>query len=202
MIEFSGVTAGYGGASPVLKNCNFCVRAGERVALMGPSGSGKTTVLRLISGRLRPRQGAVHVNAGKISYMFQEPRLLPWLSAEDNVNLVLSDGGATMNAARRALESVGLGDAAKKYPAELSGGMRQRVALARALAYGGDLFLLDEPLSALDADKAEELLTLLEHHLEGRTLLFVTHSLSQAKRLATKICTMDGRGGIAVLEEM
>lgn len=202
MVEFSAVTAGYEGAAPVLESCDFHVCPGEHVALMGPSGSGKTTVLRLISGRLRPRQGAVHVNAGKISYMFQEPRLLPWLSAEDNVNLVLSDGGATMNAARRALESVGLGDAAKKYPAELSGGMRQRVALARALAYGGDLFLLDEPLSALDADKAEELLDLLERHLAGKTLLFVTHSLPQAKRLATKICTMDGRGGIAVLEEM
>ena len=202
MIEFFSVTAGYGGASPVLENCNFCVHTGERVALMGPSGSGKTTVLRLISGRLQPRQGAVRVSAGKISYMFQEPRLLPWLNAEDNVNLVLSDGATTLDAARRALESVGLGDATKKYPAELSGGMRQRVSLARALAYDGDLFLLDEPLSALDADKAEELLALLEHHLEGRTLLFVTHSLSQAKRLATKICTMDDRGGIAVLEEM
>ena len=202
MIEFSVVTAGYGGAAPVLERCTFRVEAGERVALMGPSGSGKTTVLRLISGRLQPRRGTVRVGAKKISYMFQEPRLLPWLSAEDNVNLVLSDGPDTLEAARQALEAVGLGAAAKKYPAELSGGMRQRVSLARALAYGGDLFLLDEPLSALDADKAEELLHLLERHMEGRTLLFVTHSLSQARRLSSRICTMDGRGGIVPLEDV
>lgn len=200
MIEFSAVTAGYGSAPPVLENCTFRVAPGERVALMGSSGSGKTTVLRLIGARLQPRQGTVRVGAQKISYMFQEPRLLPWLSAEDNVNLVLSDGPATLAAARRALEAVGLGDAAKKRPAELSGGMRQRVSLARALAYDGDLFLLDEPLSALDADKAAELLDLLARHMEGRTLLFVTHSLAQARTLATRICVMDGRGGIAPLE--
>ena len=81
MIEFSAVTAGYGSAPPVLENCMFRVAPGERVALMGPSGSGKTTVLRLIGARLQPRQGTVRVGAQKISYMFQEPRLLPWLSA-------------------------------------------------------------------------------------------------------------------------
>lgn len=186
MVEFHSVTMKFSDKT-ILKNCSFSLKKGEHIAIMGPSGSGKTTILKLIARQLSPTSGSVHVAAEKISYMFQEPRLLPWLTAEENVNLVLSDHASTMGVARDWLDIVGLSDSLSKRPAQLSGGMRQRVSLARALAYGGELFLLDEPMSALDADMAEEMLELLKLHTQGKSLIFVTHSLEQAQRIANKI---------------
>jgi len=192
MIELNAVTAGYR-EQTVLENCSLRVFPGEHIAVMGPSGSGKTTLLKLIAGTLPPRSGTVRVEAEKISYLFQEPRLLPWLTAEENVNLVLSDSAATMDQARHWLDIVGLSDAAGKRPVALSGGMRQRVALARALAYGGDLFLLDEPMSALDSALSVQLISLLKQYTQGKTMIFVTHSLEQAKRIGGKIYTLNNK---------
>ena len=133
------------------------------------------------------------VDAKKISYLFQEPRLLPWLSAEENVNLVLSDRKETLEEARHWLEVVGLADAMTKRPGALSGGMRQRVALARALAYGGDLLLLDEPMSALDEALSVQLLTLLNQYTQDKTVIFVTHSPGQAKQISETIYTIKNK---------
>ena len=156
---------------------------GEHIALMGPSGSGKTSILRLIAGQLKATSGTVNVTHQRISHMFQEHRLLPWLTAEENVNLVLSDRPDTMEDARSWLRAVGLSNAMGKYPSELSGGMRQRVALARALAYNGDLFLFDEPLSSLEESLAEELLDLVTQYTKDKSMIFVTHQLEQAKKI-------------------
>ncbi|MDD6503624.1 MAG: ABC transporter ATP-binding protein [Oscillospiraceae bacterium] len=189
MIELKDVSVAFQGHS-VLEHCSLLVPDGGHTAVMGPSGSGKTTLLRLIAGQLAPDQGSVTVSHGRISYMYQEPRLLPWLTAEENVNLVLSDKPETMDTARQWLAAVGLADAMKKRPAELSGGMRQRVSLARALAYDGDLFLLDEPLSSLDEAMAVELLDLLKQYTQGKSMIFVTHSPEQAKVLGGEIYRM------------
>lgn len=189
MIELKDVSVAFQGHS-VLEHCSLLVPDGGHTAVMGPSGSGKTTLLRLIAGQLAPDQGSVTVSHGRISYMYQEPRLLPWLTAEENVNLVLSDKPETMGTARQWLAAVGLADAMKKHPAELSGGMRQRVSLARALAYDGDLFLLDEPLSSLDEAMAAELLDLLKQYTQGKSMIFVTHSPEQAKVLGGEIYRM------------
>ena len=189
MIELKDVSVAFQGRS-VLEHCSLLVPDGGHTAVMGPSGSGKTTLLRLIAGQLAPDQGSVTVSHGRISYMYQEPRLLPWLTAEENVNLVLSDKPETMGTARQWLAAVGLADAMKKHPAELSGGMRQRVSLARALAYDGDLFLLDEPLSSLDEAMAAELLDLLKQYTQGKSMIFVTHSPEQAKVLGGEIYRM------------
>ena len=189
MIELKDVSAAFQGHS-VLEHCSLLVPDGGHTAVMGPSGSGKTTLLRLIAGQLAPDQGSVTVSHGRISYMYQEPRLLPWLTAEENVNLVLSDKPETMDTARQWLAAVGLADAMKKRPAELSGGMRQQVSLARALAYDGDLFLLDEPLSSLDEAMAAELLDLLKQYTQGKSMIFVTHSPEQAKVLGGEISRM------------
>lgn len=183
MVELHAVTVTYRGQA-ILKDCDLSVPDKAHIALMGPSGSGKTTLLRLIAGMLPPTEGSVHVTAEKTAYLFQEPRLLPWLTAEENVNLVLSDKADTLPTARRWLEAVGLSDAMGKRPGDLSGGMRQRVALARALAYGGDLYLLDEPLSALDAELSANMLSLIHQYTQDKTVIFVTHSPEQAKAAA------------------
>lgn len=186
MIELKNIFVHFS-KEPVLKDFSMTVNKGEHIALMGVSGSGKTTVLKLIAGQLQQNQGEIKVNAQKISYMFQEPRLLPWLTAAENVNLVLGDSPETLPEAIKWLNKVGLGDAIDKYPAELSGGMQQRTALARALAYDGDLLLLDEPLSALDESLADELLSLIKEYASEKTVLFVTHSTQQAKKFADTI---------------
>ena len=157
MIELKNITVKFD-TTTVLKDFSLTATKGEHIALMGPSGSGKTTVLKLIANLIHPNTGEVKVSTDKISYMFQEPRLAPWLSAAENVNLVLGDNAESLPEAVKWLKKLGMEDAIDKYPHELSGGMQQRVALARALAFNGDLLLLDEPLSAIDEDLAEELL--------------------------------------------
>ena len=117
------------------------------ICLLGPSGCGKTTLLNCIAGLEMLDSGAVlGIEDRKIAYMFQEDRLLPWISARENVEVILNH--PHIKTAERWLEAVGLKDDMEKRPAELSGGMRQRVALARALAFGGEIFLLDEPFRA------------------------------------------------------
>lgn len=186
MIELNNISLKFGGSS-VLEHFSLSVSQGEHIVLMGPSGSGKSTILRLIAGQLSPDSGDRKVTAKRISYMFQEPRLLPWLTAAENVNLVLGDKADTMPDAIQWLVRVGLQDAVHKLPSQLSGGMRQRVSLARALAFNGDLFLLDEPFSSLDEPQAETLMTLIEEHTQNKTVLLVTHNAQHAKRFADTI---------------
>ncbi len=185
MIEIKNLSIAYGGES-VLENVYISIAKGEKVALMGPSGCGKTSLLRTAAGLLEPASGSVEIS-GRISCVFQEPRLLPWLTARENVNLVLSDSPATIAEADKWLAAVGLAEAADKLPAELSGGMQQRLSIARALAYGGDILLLDEPLKGMDAALREDIAALIRREAQGRTVLLITHHEDEAKALADRV---------------
>ena len=185
MITIDRLTLSYG-RQQVLKDCSLQVEPGSRVALMGPSGCGKTSLINVIAGLLTPDSGKVSVN-GKVSYVFQEPALFPWLTAVDNINVVLSDGPETLPRAEQLLEAVGLSDCRDKYPHQLSGGQKQRIAICRALAYGGDILLLDEPLKGLDADTRDQVSALLRQEWAGKTLLLVTHDPSEAQSLCDRV---------------
>ena len=185
MITIDRLTLSYGNQQ-VLKDCSLQVEAGSRVALMGPSGCGKTSLINVIAGLLSPDSGKVSVN-GKVSYVFQEPALFPWLTAVDNINVVLSDGPEILPRAEQLLEAVGLSDCRDKYPHQLSGGQKQRIAICRALAYGGDILLLDEPLKGLDADTRDQVSALLRQKWTGKTLLLVTHDPSEAQSLCDRV---------------
>ena len=192
MIQFENITVTFPsptGDITVLKNASACFPRGKIIALVGPSGSGKTTCLQLLSGLLSPSAGNItrtsdamgnvtHETAQPLSYLFQDLALLPWLTALENVNLVLSDGKETLDIARRWLQQVELTEAAARYPEELSGGMKQRVALARALSTDAELLLLDEPFRGLDATLHEKMRALVAAARAEKTTVFITHDES------------------------
>lgn len=179
-LTFDKVSLSLGGKQ-LLESLDLSLKNGEVKVIMGPSGCGKTSLLRLAAGLLKPTAGKILRGSDRISIQFQEPRLLPWLTAAENVNLVLSDKKETLPKALEYLGAVGLTDAAHQYPAELSGGMAQRVALARALAYSGDLFLLDEPFRGLDQALRDQMISLVRTHTSGKALLLVTHDKEVAE---------------------
>lgn len=186
MVEVQGLTLAFGG-NAVLRGVDFTLPRGGRAALMGASGSGKTTFLRVIAGLQKPDSGAVRVSTQRLACVFQEPRLLPWLTAAQNVNVVLSDRAETLPQAAAWLERFGLADAAEQYPAELSGGMQQRVALARAMAYDADLLLLDEPFKAMDDALRRSVMQTVADAAGDAAVLLVTHSAEEAEALGCTI---------------
>jgi len=168
----------------VLAGIDLHLAAGESVALVGPSGCGKTTLLQLIAGLGHPSAGRIDNSYVRPAYVFQQPRLLPWKTALDNIALGLKAAGMPRprrNERARALGArLGLADAdLGKFPHQLSGGMQSRVALARAFVLEPDLLLLDEPFSALDVGLKAELYDLLlaEMQARGTSLLMITHDL-------------------------
>ena len=184
MLKLTGISHSYEDHA-VLKHMDLTLNPGGRLAIMGPSGCGKTTLLRIALGLLKPTQGIVENTFCKTAAVFQEPRLLPWRTALENVNLVLGDGKTTLEKARAALARMQLEEAARKYPRELSGGMQQRVALARALAVEADLLILDEPFKAMDEALQGQVIAQV-----GKTaaaILLVTHEESKAKALGCEI---------------
>ena len=187
MLKLTNISHSYGDA-PVLKDVSLTLNPGQRLALMGPSGVGKTTLLRVALGLLTPDEGNVENRFRKTAAVFQEPRLLPWRTAAENVNLVLGDTAATMEKALSCLKELGLEEAGDKYPRELSGGMQQRVALARALAVEGDLLVLDEPFKGLDEALRQRMLTRID--TEKAAILLVTHDVREAQALNCRIVTL------------
>jgi NitT/TauT family transport system ATP-binding protein len=193
MLELKDISVRYDGKS-VLSGCGLSLGDGERLALMGPSGCGKTTLLRVALSLLPPDTGSVSGDPGRTAAVFQEPRLLPWRTAAENVNVVLSDTTETMPEALSMLARVELSDAGEKYPAELSGGMQQRVSIARALAFRPDLLVLDEPFRGLDDELRGRMVSLLNTSLQSASLLLVTHSEEEAKALSCRVLRyQDGR---------
>jgi NitT/TauT family transport system ATP-binding protein len=217
-ITLDGVDFGFttrdGGALPVLAGIDLAIPAGGIVALIGRNGCGKSTLLRVIAGLLTPAAGEARLDDARIDgpdprigLVFQEPRLLPWRSAADNITypLELADWAADRRAARleTLIDLVGLDPAAATArPSELSGGMRQRVALARALALEPEVLLLDEPFSALDALTRErfdlELLRLWDS--AEPTIVLVTHSIAEAIMVADRVVVLSPRPGRVVAD--
>lgn len=190
-------------------SCSLADR--EFVAIIGPSGCGKSTLLKVISGLIRPTAGHVEIDGEPVvgvprtvGFLFQSDALLPWRTAGDNVRIGARLAGRgeaeAAEVARTLLEQMGLAKAAKKFPSELSGGMRKRVALARTLAYDPTVILLDEPFSALDAQTrihvANRFLAVFEEL--KRSVIFVTHDIDEAVAMADRIIVMTaGPGRIA-----
>ena len=184
MLELKNVSLSYGGLR-VLRDVSLRLDSGERIAVMGPSGCGKTSLLRVIAGLQSPDFGTVECMARRLSFVFQEPRLLPWLTAEENVRLVLPDAHRSEDAAA-LLSCFGLSDAADKLPAELSGGMQQLVSLTRALVCTPDLLLLDEPFKALDAAAKQNAITAVSGGTDAAIIL-VTHDAREAEALGCRV---------------
>lgn len=206
MLALERVGKTYANGVHALEAVNFSVGPGEIVAIVGGSGCGKSTLLRAISGLDTPSQGRVVLDGEtvtkpheKIGIIFQEPRLLPWLTVAGNVGFGLEDRPKAERDARvaEALTRVGLSDKAQMWPRELSGGQAQRVAIARALVPRPEVLLLDEPFSALDAFTRVD----LQDHLLGLwadtrpTLILVTHDVDEAVVLADRIMVMRPRPG-------
>ncbi|MEK4536002.1 ABC transporter ATP-binding protein [Peribacillus sp. FSL K6-1552] len=201
-IEAKSIAFDYDGVE-ILKNIDLTIKEGEFVVFMGPSGSGKSTLLRLLTGLAQPKKGEILVNGHSIAkslpdsaVVFQDYSLFPWLTAEENIILALKQKlkksktkQELEHLAQSYLLLVQLGHAFKKYPGEMSGGMRQRAAIARALSLGSDLMFMDEPFGALDPVTRIQLqdLILQVNYEQQRTIAFVTHDAEEAIILADRI---------------
>jgi NitT/TauT family transport system ATP-binding protein len=201
VLSFENIAKTYPGGTTALQHVNLDIRHGEFVTVVGPSGCGKSTLLRIASGLESHTSGTSTVNPTHLGYVFQDATLLPWRTVAQNVELVLELSGRPKSerrqVARDAIERVGLAGFEAHLPRQLSGGMRMRVSLARSLTLQPDLFLFDEPFGALDEITRErlndELITLFTAHRFGA--LFITHSVSEAVYLSTKVVVMSGRPG-------
>ena len=207
-VAVRSVSMVYPGPVQALQDINLEFPEGQLTTLLGPSGCGKTTLLKIIAGLIRPAGGTVLVNGREVTgpgperaFVFQDFALLPWASVIRNVAFGLELRGVPL-AEREAIAetyiaSVGLSGFERKYPHELSGGMRQRVGLARALSVKADVLLMDEPFSAVDEQTRrkfqEDLLQLVAN--ERRTFLFVTHSIEEAVYLSDRIVLLSPRPG-------
>ncbi len=203
------------GVVEILRKASLQVQAGEFVCLLGPSGSGKSTILNLIAGLARPTSGCVRHADAEVAgpgpdraVVFQDAALFPWLTLRDNVEfpMKLQGLGGAARAARseELLRLVHLWRFSERHPHELSGGMRQRGAIARALATDPAVLLMDEPFAALDAQTREILQGEVERIWSAtrKTVIFVTHNVREAVRLADRVVLMGTRPGRILHEEM
>lgn len=210
-LELQGISHVYvndKGAYLAVEDIELTVARGEFVSLVGPSGCGKTTLLSLLAGLIRPTLGkvllrgeAVKGPTSQVGYMLQQDFLFPWRTIADNAAIGLEINGTrsaeTMGKVERWLEELGLPDSGRRYPHELSGGMRQRVALARTLVTEPEVLLLDEPFSALDLQIKLQLEALVQDTLRrlDKTAVLVTHDLAEAVAMSDRIVVMGRNPG-------
>ena len=195
-------------ARVVLDDINISIEEGEFVSIIGPSGCGKTTVLNLLAGFEKPTKGTVLYNGKEITgpspergVVFQEYSLFPWMDVQKNIELALECNNVPekqrSDLALDALKKVGMGCSADSRPNTLSGGMKQRVAIARLLAMDSDVFLMDEPFSALDEQTRhkldEDIVNLWKE--KKKTVVFVTHSVEEAIMVSTRIIMLSNSPG-------
>ena len=185
MIKIENLSFSYGKKS-VIEDLSLELPDRGVFALMGPSGCGKTTLLYLISGLLKAKNGKIQRESDKIAYSFQEPRLLEQKSALENVKFVLNDKDKD-KIALSFLTDLSLEAEANTLPRQLSGGMKQRVSLARALAFDGDVSLFDEPFNGLDEAIKERAAALLRKKGEDSLVILITHSADDAKLCGAQI---------------
>lgn len=211
-VEVSGVSHVYSGAEggvPALEDISMSVNAGQFVVIVGPSGCGKTSLLMMMAGLRHQSEGSILCygrpidapDPDRVGVIFQEASLFPWLSSYDNVEFPLSLRGVGRQERRRRADSmlslVGLDGFGDRFPHELSGGMKQRVSIARGLVQDPPVLLMDEPFAALD----EQTRMTMGHELlriwstTGKTVVFVTHSLTEAVYLADEVLVMSARPG-------
>lgn len=194
MITIKNINKTYNNLT-ALHDVNLDINQGEFIALVGMSGGGKSTLLRLIAGLEKPTSGSVQINStdtkSLIRVMFQEDRLLPWMSVLDNLSFGSKDKNTKAHA-KELLDLVELGDYADHFPNQLSGGQKQRVALARALMSHPKILLLDEPLGALDALTRRKMQDLILNicQKQNLTTILVTHDVEEAARMADRIVVM------------
>ncbi|GFN36615.1 ABC transporter ATP-binding protein [Tepidimicrobium xylanilyticum] len=195
------------GVTVALENVNLNIKDGEFVTIVGPSGCGKSTLLRLVAGLIPPTKGSILLNGKPIKgtspnrgIVFQEPTLFPWLTVEDNVSFSLKVQGKYKEKKEevdRLINIIGLDEFRKSYPHQLSGGMAQRVALIRTMINEPEVFLLDEPLGALDAftrmNMQDELLIMWKSN--RHIMIMVTHDIDEAIYMSTRVVTMAPRPG-------
>ena len=206
VVAFQGVGKIFPGGTEAVRDVSFALRPGEFLAVVGPSGCGKSTLLRMASGLERPTAGAVRRSVQNIGYVFQDATLLPWRTVRKNVELLAELDGAGRRERQRvadeAIRLVGLEGFEEHYPKALSGGMKMRASLARALTTKPPLFLLDEPFGALDEITRgalnEELLRLFVS--ERFAAIFITHSISEAVFLSSRVLVMSPRPGRIVAD--
>lgn len=192
MIKIQGLSHRYL-ERPILENITFNALPGEIICLLGPSGSGKTTLLNLVAGLIQPGSGTLQKQSEKISYVFQEDRLLDWCTAYENLAIL----GGRKEEIPDWLDLVGLNGVEKMPVMRLSGGMRQRCSMARAFYHGAPLMLMDEPFKSLDyglrLDMAKKLIQLWRRR--ACTILFVTHEIDEALMLADRILVLTSSPG-------
>ncbi len=175
MLKIENLSISYG-ENDVIKKFSYEFIDGKHYAIMGASGIGKTTLLNAIAGIVKPSSGSI-IFDGKLSYAFQEPRLFPWLTSLENINVVVNDKSKALQILKRLINEDGI---EKKYPHELSGGMQQRVAIGRAISADFDIMLMDEPFKGLDIETKTHVRQFVFDSLKGKTLLLVTHDEEDA----------------------
>lgn len=191
MIELTHISKSYP-PKTVIQDLSFRLPERGIFCLMGPSGCGKTTLLKMIAGLETPGSGSLRVKAAKKAMVFQEDRLVPWLTSEENIRLVLPKGEKSSFLAQDLLASLGLQKAANALPGTLSGGMKRRVSLARALAVRADLLLLDEPFTGLDDESTKNAAALIRKEGTRALVIAVTHNAENAGLLDARILRCAG----------
>ena len=177
-IAMNAVTFGYG-ATRICDKLNWTLPENGVTCLWGPSGCGKTTLLRLLAGLEKPQKGTVEPNGHRVSMVFQEDRLLPWLTVRENAALACDDERKV----DELLAAVSLIELADSTPDAISGGQQRRVALVRALAADSELLLLDEPFTGLDEETKALVIPLIREAAKTRPVVLVTHIAAEAEAL-------------------
>ena len=205
VLEFIDVSHQFPDSTLALGSTNLPLNPGEFVSIVGPSGCGKSTLLRIASGLLEPSSGSV-IRNGSLQFVFQDSTLLPWRNVRKNIALNLELDDVDRHEINRrvdnVLQLVSMQDSAEKIPRQLSGGMKMRTSLARSLVCEPDIFLFDEPFSALDEFSRGRLNSDLRAILAriNAASLFITHSISEAVFLSDRVLVMSPRPG-HIIEE-